>query len=60
MFQFTAKNLRVPTKRFYVMIHKLRDPNDVIFNRTGGCLDVGPACGGRGDVVTEMSAVKEA
>jgi len=34
-----------------------RDPNEVIFNRTG-CLDVGPACGGWGHVVLEMRAEK--
>jgi hypothetical protein len=32
-----------------------RDPNEVMFNRTG-CFDVGHACGGWGHVVLEVRA----
>lgn len=33
-----------------------RDPNEVIFNRTG-CFDVGPNCGGWGHIILEVKAV---
>lgn len=42
---------------FFENLMNGRDPNEVIFNRTG-CFDVGPACGGWGHVVMEMRAVK--
>jgi hypothetical protein len=40
---------------FFENILNGRDPNEVMFTRTG-CYDVGPACGGWGRVIVEMRA----
>ena len=52
---FLMPNLTVLINAFFENIMNGRDPNEVIFNRTG-CFDVGPACGGWGHVILEMKA----
>jgi len=46
-------NLTVLINAFFENIMNGRDPNEVMFNRTG-CFDVGHACGGWGHVTVEM------
>ena len=55
---FLLPNLLLLVNAFFDSLMNGRDPNEVIFNRTG-CFDVGPACGGWGHVVLEMRAVKQ-
>ncbi|MGE5839407.1 MAG: hypothetical protein ACM34H_05690 [Deltaproteobacteria bacterium] len=52
---FLMPNLTVLINGFFENILNGRDPNEVMFNRTG-CYDVGPACGGWGHVIVEMRA----
>ena len=52
---FLMPNLTVLINAFFENLMNGRDPNDIMFNRTG-CFDVGPACGGWGHVVVEMKA----
>jgi hypothetical protein len=49
-------NLTVLINAFSENLINGRDPNEVMFNRTG-CFDVGPMCGGWGHVQVEMQAV---
>ena len=53
---FLMPNLTVLINAFFENLMNGRDPNEVIFNRTG-CFDVGPLCGGWGHVQVEMKAV---
>lgn len=53
---FMMPNLSILITVFFENIMNGRDPNEVMFNRTG-CFDVGPACGGWGHIVLEMKAV---
>ncbi|MBW1729402.1 MAG: hypothetical protein JRH08_04020 [Deltaproteobacteria bacterium] len=53
---FLMPNLTVLINVFFENLMNGRDPNEVIFNRTG-CFDVGVGCGGWGHVVVEMRAV---
>ena len=55
---FLMPNLTVLINVFFENLMNGRDPNEVIFNRTG-CFDVGPQCGGWGHVVLEMRAVPQ-
>jgi hypothetical protein len=52
---FLMPNLTVLINAFFENLMNGRDPNEVMFNRTG-CFDVGPACGGWGHVTLEMRA----
>jgi hypothetical protein len=52
---FLMPNLTVLINAFFENLMNGRDPNQVIFNRTG-CFDVGVSCGGWGHVVVEMRA----
>ena len=52
---FLMPNLAVMMNAFFENLINGRDPNEVIFNRTG-CFDVGHLCGGWGHVVVEMRA----
>ena len=52
---FLMPNLTVMINAFFENLLNGRDPNEVMFNRTG-CYDVGPACGGWGHVIVEMRA----
>lgn len=52
---FLMPNLAVLINAFFENLMNGRDPNEIMFNRTG-CFDVGPACGGWGHVVLEMNA----
>ena len=52
---FLMPNLTVMINTFFENILNGRDPNEVMFTRTG-CYDVGPACGGWGHVILEMRA----
>jgi len=52
---FLMPNLTVLINAFFENLMNGRDPNEVIFNRTG-CFDVGPACGGWGHIILEMRA----
>lgn len=52
---FLMPNLTTLINAFFENLMNGRDPNEVMFNRTG-CFDVGPACGGWGHVVVEMRA----
>lgn len=54
---FLMPNLTVMINAFFENLMNGRDPNEVMFNRTG-CFDVGPACGGWGHVTLEMRAEK--
>ena len=52
---FLMPNLTVLINAFFENLMNGRDPNEVMFNRTG-CFDVGHACGGWGHVMVEMRA----
>ena len=52
---FLMPNLTVMINAFFENLMNGRDPNEVMFNRTG-CFDVGPMCGGWGHVQVEMRA----
>ena len=52
---FLMPNLTVLINAFFENLMNGRDPNEVMFNRTG-CFDVGPMCGGWGHVQIEMKA----
>jgi hypothetical protein len=52
---FLMPNLTVLINAFFENLMNGRDPNEVIFNRTG-CFDVGPLCGGWGHIQVEMRA----
>jgi len=52
---FLMPNLTVMINAFFENLMNGRDPNEVMFNRTG-CFDVGPLCGGWGHVQVEMRA----
>jgi len=52
---FLMPNLVVLINAFFENLMNGRDPNEIMFNRTG-CFDVGLACGGWGHVVVEMKA----
>lgn len=52
---FLMPNLTVLINAFFENLMNGRDPNEVMFNRTG-CFDVGPLCGGWGHVQLEMKA----
>ncbi len=52
---FLMPNLTVLMNAFFENLVNGRDPNEVMFNRTG-CFDVGPMCGGWGHVQVEMRA----
>lgn len=54
---FLMPNLTVLVNAFFENLMNGRDPNEVMFNRTG-CFDVGPMCGGWGHVQVEMRAIK--
>jgi len=54
---FLMPNLTVLINAFFENFMNGRDPNEVMFNRTG-CFDVGHACGGWGHVTVEMRAEK--
>ena len=55
---FLMPNLTALINVFFENLMNGRDPNEVIFNRTG-CFDVGPQCGGWGHVVVEMRAIPQ-
>lgn len=52
---FLMPNLTVLINAFFENLMNGRDPNEVMFNRTG-CFDVGHVCGGWGHVTVEMRA----
>ena len=52
---FLMPNLVVLINAFFENLMNGRDPNEIMFNRTG-CFDVGPACGGWGHIIVEMKA----
>ena len=52
---FLMPNLTVLINAFLENLMNGRDPNEIMFNRTG-CFDVGPMCGGWGHVIVEMHA----
>jgi hypothetical protein len=52
---FLMPNLVLIINSFFENLMNGRDPNEVMFNRTG-CFDVGHACGGWGHVVLEVRA----
>ena len=52
---FLMPNLALVINAFFENLMNGRDPNEVMFNRTG-CFDVGHACGGWGHVILEMRA----
>jgi hypothetical protein len=52
---FLMPNLTVLINAFFENLMNGRDPNEVMFNRTG-CFDVGHACGGWGHVIVEVRA----
>jgi len=52
---FLMPNLTVLLNAFFENFMNGREPNEVMFNRTG-CFDVGHACGGWGKVIVEMRA----
>lgn len=52
---FLLPNLTVLINAFFENLMNGRDPNEVMFNRTG-CFDVGPLCGGWGHIQVEMRA----
>lgn len=52
---FLMPNLTVLINAFFENLMNGRDPNEVMFNRTG-CFDVGPMCGGWGHIQVEMHA----
>jgi hypothetical protein len=52
---FLMPNLALLVNAFFENLMNGREPNEVMFNRTG-CFDVGHACGGWGRVTIEMRA----
>ena len=54
---FLMPNITVLINAFFENLMNGRDPNEVMFNRTG-CFDVGHACGGWGHIILEMRAEK--
>lgn len=52
---FLMPNLALLINAFFENLMNGRDPNEVMFNRTG-CFDVGHLCGGWGHVRIEMKA----
>ena len=54
---FLMPNLTVLVNAFFENMMNGRDPNEVMFNKTG-CFDTGPQCGGWGHVVIKMTAVE--
>lgn len=52
---FLMPNLAVLVNAFFENFMNGREPNEVMFNRTG-CFDVGHGCGGWGKVTIEMRA----
>jgi hypothetical protein len=52
---FLMPHITVLINAFFENLMNGRDPNEVMFNRTG-CFDVGHACGGWGHVTVEMRA----
>ena len=52
---FLMPNLVLIINSFFENLMNGRNPNEVMFNRTG-CFDVGHACGGWGHVVLEVRA----
>jgi len=52
---FLMPNLVLIINAFFENLTNGRDPNEVMFNRTG-CFDVGHVCGGWGHVVLEVRA----
>jgi hypothetical protein len=52
---FLMPNLTLIINAFFENLMNGRDPNEVMFNRTG-CFDVGHECGGWGHVVLEVRA----
>ncbi|MFO7461041.1 MAG: hypothetical protein R6X07_10475 [Desulfatiglandales bacterium] len=52
---FLMPNLTVLINAFFENLMNGRDPNEIMFNRTG-CFDVGHACGGWGHVILEVRA----
>ena len=52
---FLMPNLTLLLNVFFENLMNGRDPNEVMFNRTG-CFDVGPECGGWGHVTLQMRA----
>ncbi|MBN2034931.1 MAG: hypothetical protein JW836_16825 [Deltaproteobacteria bacterium] len=52
---FLMPNLALIINAFFENLMNGRDPNEVMFNRTG-CFDVGTACGGWGHVGLEVRA----
>jgi hypothetical protein len=52
---FLMPNLTLIINAFLENLMNGRDPNQVMFNRTG-CFDVGAACGGWGHVILEVRA----
>jgi hypothetical protein len=52
---FLMPNLVLIINAFFENLMNGRDPNEIMFNRTG-CFDVGHACGGWGHVVLEVRA----
>lgn len=54
---YIMPNLTVLINAYFENILNGRDPNEVMFNRTG-CFDVGPMCGGWGHIQVEMRAEK--
>ena len=53
---FMMPNLVVLLNAIFENLMNGRNPNEIIFNRTG-CFDVGPTCGGWGHIVLEVKAV---
>jgi len=52
---FLMPNLTIVLNAIFENLMNGRDPNEVMFNRTG-CFDVGAVCGGWGHVVVELRA----
>ena len=52
---FLMPNLTIVLNALFENLMNGRDPNEVMFNRTG-CFDVGAVCGGWGHVVVELRA----
>jgi len=53
---FIFPNLVPLINVFFENLMNGRDPNEVIFNRTG-CFDVGVNCGGWGHIILEVNAI---
>ena len=52
---FLMPNLTLIINAIFENLMNGRDPNEIMFNRTG-CFDVGHACGGWGHVILEVRA----